>query len=167
MGSRSLAAGTILFSTSLLNSKASSTRNGFNNVRLRPHKMSQALWEASRFTRRRPRGSAPPPPPPLWDERRWSRRRRDATLQGRCIEGRGAAVRLFFCGSALNSSSNSLWLDGGGALRFRPRPASPLESATAAERLFCSWCSSCFWAFSSYLQNGRTNSEFYFTFTTM
>lgn len=43
IGLRRPAAGSILFSRSLLNSKASSTRNGFNNMSLWPHKMTQAL----------------------------------------------------------------------------------------------------------------------------
>lgn len=151
IGFCSLTAGSILFSRSLLNSKASSTRNGFNNVRLRPHKMTQALWEASRFTRRRPRGTTPP----LWDERRWSRSRREATLQGRGSEGLGAGLLLLFWGSEEKSSSSSLWLDSG-ALRFWPRRVPALTSPWAsaeANLVFSSWCSRCFFAFSSYLQS--------------
>lgn len=144
-----LTAGSILFSRSLLNSNASSTRNGFNNMSLWPHKMTQALWEASWFTRRRPRGTAL-----LWEERRWSCSRREGMLQGRGSEGLGAGVLFFFWGCAEKSSSSSFWLDSG-ALRFwplAPRFVSMVPSAQAS-LVFCSWCSWCFWAFSSYLQN--------------
>lgn len=146
-----LAAGSILFSRSLLNSKASSTRNGFNNMSLWPHKMTQALWEASRFTRRRPCGAAL-----LWDERRWSCSRRAATLQGRGCEGLGAGFFIFFWGWAAKSSSSSCWLDSG-ALRFWPciwllTPGS-LGPSAEANLVLCSWCSRCFFAFSSYLQS--------------
>lgn len=156
-----LTAGSILFSRSLLNSKASSTRNGFNNMSLWPHKMTQALWEASRFTRRRPRGTAL-----LWDERRWSCSRREGTLQGRGSEGFGAVARLllFFWGCAEKSSSSSFWLDSG-ALRFWPcawnldviMPVSVGPSAEASLVLW-SWWSRCFFAFTSYLQ--RTTKTF-------
>lgn len=145
-----LTAGSILFSRSLLNSKASSTRNGFNNMSLWPHKMTQALWEASRFTRRRPRGTAR-----LWDERRWSCRRREATLQGRGSEGLCAGLRFFFWSCAEKSSFSSFWLDSG-ALRFWPLGVLTLVSpgpwADAILALW-SWCSMCFFAFSSYLQS--------------
>lgn len=142
-----LTAGSILFSRSLLNSKASSTRNGFNNMSLWPHKMTQALWEASRFTRRRPRGTAL-----LWDERRWSCCRREGTLQGRGSEGLCAGLRFFFGSCAEKSSFSSFWLDSG-ALRFWPLGVeSPGRSAEANLALW-SWCSMCFFAFSSYLQS--------------
>lgn len=146
-----LAVGSILFSRSLLNSKASSTRNGFNNMSLWPHKMTQALWEASRFTRWRPCGAAL-----LWDERRWSCSRRAATLQGRGCEGLGAGFFIFFWGWAAKSSSSSCWLDSG-ALRFWPciwllTPGS-LGPSAEANLVLCSWCSRCFFAFSSYLQS--------------
>lgn len=149
-----LTAGSILFSRSLLNSKASSTRNGFNNMSLWPHKMTQALWEASRFTRRRPRGTAL-----LWDERRWSCSRRAATLQGRGCEGLGAGFLIFFWGCAEKSSSSSCWLDSG-ALRFwlcaLPLGMLILVSlgpSAEASLVLWSWCSRCFFAFSSYLQS--------------
>lgn len=143
-------AGSILFSRSLLNSKASSTRNGFNNMSLWPHKMTQALWEASRFTRRRPRGTAL-----LWDERRWSCRRREGTLQGRGSVGLCAGLRFFFWSCAEKSSFSSFWLDSG-ALRFWPLGVLmlvfPGPSAVANLALW-SWCSMCIFAFSSYLQS--------------
>lgn len=143
-----LTAGSILFSRSLLNSKASSTRNGFNNMSLWPHKMTQALWEASWFTRWRPRGRAP-----LWEERRWSRSRREGTLQGRGSEGLGGRALLFFWGCAEKSSSSSFWL-ASGALRFWPLALSSASAGPSEARLLlCSWCSCCFLAFSSYLQN--------------
>lgn len=154
MGFCRLAAGSILFSRSLLNSKASSTRNGFNNMSLWPHKMTQALWEASRFTRRRPRGTAL-----LWDERRWSCSRREGTLQGRGSEGLGAGLLFFFWGCAEKSWSSSFWLDSG-ALRFWPC-AWPLWAlmlvslgpSAEANLILWSWHSRCFFAFSSYLQS--------------
>lgn len=149
-----LSAGSILFSRSLLNSKASSTRNGFNNMSLWPHKMTQALWEASRFTRWRPRGAAL-----LWDERRWSCSRRAGTLQGRGCDGLGAGLFIFFWGCAENSSSSSCWLDCG-ALRFWLRKwllevltFSSLGPSAEANLVLWSWCSRCFFAFSSYLQS--------------
>lgn len=145
-----LTAGSILFSRSLLNSKASSTRNGFNNMSLWPHKMTQALWEASRFTRRRPRGTAL-----LWDERRWSCSRRAARLQGRGCEGLGAGLLIFFWGCAEKSWSSSCWLDSG-VLRFWPLWGVLLVSlgpSAEAILVLCSWCSRCFFAFSSYLQS--------------
>lgn len=154
MGFWRLTAGSILFSRSLLNSKASSTRNGFNNMSLWPYKMTQALWEASRFTRRRPRGTAL-----RWDERRWSCSRRAATLQGRSCEGLGAGLLAFFWGCAAKSWSSSCWLDSG-ALRFWPcagplegLPLAPLWPSAEANLVLWSWCSRCFWAFSSYLFN--------------
>ena len=140
-----LSAGSILFSRSLLNSKASSTRNGFNNMSLWPHKMTQAFWEARRFTRRRPRGAAL-----RGEERRWSCSRRAATLQGRGCQALGAELFIFFWGWAEKSSSSSCWLDSG-ALRFRLRTWL-LGVLTVGSLVLWSWC--CF-AFSSDLQSSN------------
>lgn len=145
IGSCRLTAGSILFSISLLNSKASSTRNGFNNMSLWPRKMTQVLWEASRFTRQRPCATAL-----LRDERRWSRSRREGTLQGRGSEGLGMGLLFFFWGCAEKSSSSNFWLDSG-ALRFWPRWS--LTPSAEANLVLWSWCSRCFFAFSSYLQS--------------
>lgn len=144
-----LTAGSILFSKSLLNSKASSTRNGFNNMSLWPHKMTQALGEASRFTRRRPCGSVL-----LWEERRRSCSRRKGMLQGRGSEGLGTGALLVFSGCVEKSSSSSFCLDCG-ALRFWPLAARSDSVAPSAEAslLLCSWCSRWFLAFSSNLHN--------------
>lgn len=157
-----LSAGSILFSRSLLNSKVSFTRNGFNNMSLWPHKMTQALWEARWFTRRRPCGAAL-----RWDERRWSCSRRAATLQGRGCEGLGGGFFIFFWGCAEKSSSSSCWLESG-ALRFWLRmqvvvvlPFGSLGPSAEANLVLWSWCSRCFFAFSSYLQ-GSTKT-FYTT----
>lgn len=147
-----LTAGSILFSRSLLNSKASSTRNGFNNMSFWPHKMTQALWEARRFTRRRPRGAVL-----FWDERRWSCSRRAAMLQGRRFEGLVAGFFVFFFGCAENSSSSSCWLDSG-ALRFWPTiwlfgafTLGSLGPSVETNFVLRSWCSRSFFALSSNL----------------
>lgn len=139
-----LTAGSIWFSRSLLNSKASSTRNGFNNMSLWPHKMTQALWEASRFTRRTPRGAAP-----AWDERRWSCARRAERQQGRGCEGFDARFFILFWGGAEKSWSNSCWLESG-AFRLWPFGATALWADV--NLVLWSWCSRCFFAFSSYLK---------------
>lgn len=153
-----LTAGSILFSRSLLNSKASSTRNGFNNMSLWPHKTTQALWEASRFTRWRPLGAAL-----LWDERRWSCSRRAVTLQGRGCEGLGAEFLVFFWGLVEKSSSSSCWLDSG-ALRFWPCTRlfgvltfGSLGPSAETNFVLWSWCSRCFFALSSYLQSSNNS----------
>ena len=114
-------AGSILFSRSLLNSKASSTRNGFNNMSSLPHKTTQAQWEAKRFTSLRPSG-----PEPLWDDRRLSLCLRAARLNGRGLETFAGA--LFLAGWEEKSLSRICWLESG-ALRFRPWGLLPEESA--------------------------------------
>lgn len=152
-----LVAGSILSSRSLLNSKASFTPNAFNNISFWPHKMTHAFWEASRFTSWRSRGVAW-----LWDERRWSFRRRAATLHGRGWVALHSGIFSFFWGCTVKSSSSSCWLESG-ALRFWPGTcafgvfaAGSLHRSSDACLVFWLWCSRCFFACSSYLQSPTT-----------
>lgn len=106
------AVGSILFFRSLLNSKASSTRNGFNNMSFLPHKTTQAPWEAKRFTSLRPFA-----PELFWLERRLRLRLRVSILNGRGLES--LAGLLLLGGCAEKSLSRACWL-ARGALRFTP-----------------------------------------------
>lgn len=108
----SRAVGSILSSRSLLNSKASSTRNGFNNMSFLPHKTTQAPWEAKRFTSLRPCALEL-----FWLERRLRLRLRVSILNGRGLES--LAGLLLLGGWAEKSLSRACWL-ARGALRFTP-----------------------------------------------
>lgn len=108
----SLTVGSILSSRSLLNSKASSTRNGFNNMSFLPHKTTQAPWEAKRFTSLRPCTLEL-----LCSERRLRLCLRVAIVNGRGLEN--LAGLLLLEGWEEKSLSRACWL-ARGALRFTP-----------------------------------------------
>lgn len=138
IGGCRLAVGSILFSRSLLNSRVSSTLNGFNNMSFLPHKTTQAQWEGKRFTSRRPCS--------LVSERCSGC---SARLRAAMLNWRGLDILVGFfllSGWELKSLSRVCWSDSG-ALRFTPWALFRKKSACwccrsgvmpADARFFCS-----------------------------